>query len=620
MSSRLRGARRAALAPAVLAAVLGAICTGGLASAAAATHKVPASPRCTPSRLNTSDVLPGTSLAVSPVPDSYDAPPATQISMVGVPSSEIASVRVSGSSTGGHGGKLRAYSQGDGASFVPSSPFAAGETVTVSGTLRTPGHATPFRFHFVTAHEDVIPYAPGVHRIADPNEKQHFHSAPLLEPPLITVTARSPQTAPGYLFASPYNGPGPSGPMIFDESGSLVWFAPEPAGTEATNLQVQQLGGRPVLTWWQGYIPAQGFGEGEDIILNAAYKPVGRVHAGNGLKADLHDFHITPQATALVTVFNPVQCNLSGFGGPATSAVTDSIYQEIDLNTGLVRREWHSIDHVPFGDSYNSPASATSEWPFDFFHLNSLQQIPGEAMLISARNTWTVYELDTATGQIAERIGGKHSDVAIPGGAGTAFQHDATLLPNGTISIFDNGAEPKVHTQSRGLVVSLPSGSTTEALIAEYRHPSPLLSGSQGDIQQLENGDEFVGWGSEPYFSEFGSGGQLLFDAHMQGSYQSYRAYRFPWTGAPTSRPAIAAGPRSKTAPVTVFASWNGDTRTATWQLFAGGSPTSLKLVASAARSGFETAIQSPGAAPWVAVRALDASGRIIGASLAIPG
>ena len=45
----------------------------------------------------------------------------------------------------------------------------------------------------------------------------------------------------------------------------------------------------------------------------------------------------------------------------------------------------------------------------------------------------------------------------------------------------------------------------------------------------------FVGWGSEPYFSEYSAGGQLLFDAHMHGSYESYRAYRFPWIGAPTS-------------------------------------------------------------------------------------
>ena len=33
--------------------------------------------------------------------------------------------------------------------------------------------------------------------------------------------------------------------MIFEEQGNVVWFDPEPAGTEATNLQVQQLFGKP---------------------------------------------------------------------------------------------------------------------------------------------------------------------------------------------------------------------------------------------------------------------------------------------------------------------------------------------------------------------------------------
>jgi len=82
--------------------------------------------------------------------------------------------------------------------------------------------------------------------------------------------------------------------MIFDEAGNLVWFDPLAPNLAASNLQVQQYNGRPVLTWWQGYIPPQGFGQGEEVIDNSAYQQVARVHAGNGYKADLHDFHITP--------------------------------------------------------------------------------------------------------------------------------------------------------------------------------------------------------------------------------------------------------------------------------------------------------------------------------------
>ncbi len=583
----------------------------------------PPAPRCVPSTLNRSAVLPGTSLAVSPLPDSYDASPSTQISLLGAPPQALSDVSASGSLTGSHPGRLLAYSQGDGASFVPSRPFVSGETVTVGGKLTSGSGTQPFAFHFVVAHPDVLPYSPpSPHPDDDPNEVQHFRSRPELQPPAMMVDARSSQTAPGYLFAAPYGGPGPSGPVIFDESGSPVWFDPLPTGMEATNLQVQQYDGQPVLTWWQGSIPPQGFGEGEEMIDNSSYRQIGRVRAGNGYKADLHDFHITPGGTALVTVFDPIDCNLSAVGGPGGGAVTDSAFQEIDMKTRLVRREWDSLDHVGLGDSYSAPEITTAAWPFDYFHINSIDQTAAGTTLISSRNTSALYELNTLTGQVLTSIGGKHSGVKLAAGAATAFQHDATPLANGTISIFDNGAAPRIHPQSRGIVVAVNPQTNTDSVVAQYLHPGALSSSSQGDVQILQNGHVFVGWGSEPYFSEFTADGQLLFDAHMHGTYQSYRAYRFEWTGAPSEPPAIAAlatGAGAKRSLV-VYASWNGDTRTALWRVLAGSSARQLTPVASAARSGFETAIATPGPESYVAVQSLGAAGEVLATSRTIPG
>ena len=573
---------------------------------------------CAPSALNRSAVLPGTSLAVSPLPDSYDASPNTQISLLGAPAGALGDIGVSGSSTGRHRGRLKAYSQGDGASFVSSKPFDPGETVSVRGRLTVAGKAQTFAFHFVVSTPDKLRYVAPTRVPADPVEVQRFHSRPDLEPPTLVITARSPQSSPGDLFSAPYSGPGQNGPMIFDEGGNVVWFSPVPSGDAASNLQVQQLDGKPVLTWWQGYIPPQGFGEGEEVILNSDYDLVGRVHAGNGFKADLHDFHITPQDTAVLTVFDPIDCDLAALGGPHNDAVTDAIFQEIDLRTGLVRREWHSLDHVPLDDSYSSVKGTSTEWPFDFFHLNSIDQLPSGRTLISARNTWTLYELNTLTGQVLLRIGGKRSGVKLAGGTATAFQHDATVLANGTISVFDNGGVPKVQPQSLGLVVSVNPAAKTDTLVAQFAHPSALSSGSQGDIQQLANGDMLVGWGAEPYFSEFSPSGQLLFDGHMHGSYESYRTYRFSWVGTPHTGPAIAAVPAN--AAVTVYASWNGATQVASWCVFAGASPQTLAPVATGARTGFETAITTPARAPYVAVQALEASGAVIGTSKTIRG
>jgi hypothetical protein len=376
-----------------------------------------------------------------------------------------------------------------------------------------------------------------------------------------------------------------------------------------------------VLTWWQGDIHPQGFGQGEEMIYSSAYRQVGRVHAGNGYKADLHDFHITPQGTALLSVFDPIYCDLSGVGGPSAAAVTDSVFQEVDLASGLVRREWHSLDHVALSESYSSPRSVTTAWPFDFFHINSIDQLAAGQTLISARNTWALYELSTTTGQVELRVGGKRSEVKPVNGAATAFQHDATVQPDGTVSVFDNGAVPRVHPQSRAILVSLDPRAHTDTLLASYEHPGGLSAGSQGSVQTLiPGGNVFVGWGSQPYFSEFNSAGQLLYDAHWHGSYQSYRAYRFPWTGTPSAPPAIAVSAPGSGGPVNVYASWNGATGVASWRVLAGPSPAQLTQVASAAKSGFQTTIATPGPAPFLAVQALDASGAVLGTSQTLKG
>ncbi|HEY4996785.1 MAG TPA: arylsulfotransferase family protein [Solirubrobacteraceae bacterium] len=581
-----------------------------------AAFTAPSAGRCEASRLNVSALLPGTTLAVSPLPGSYDAPPRTAISMLGVPA-HLLEIHVDGAKSGPHSGRLRAFSQGDGASFLPSQPFIAGESVSVRGHIRVGSHTRRFAYNFVVAHPDNHLYSATAHVAGSQNQVMHFHSRPELQAPSLVVSATSPQSAPGYIFAAPYSGPGPAGPMIFDEAGNLVWFDPLASGASA-NLQVQLEGHTPVLTWWQGRITTQGFGQGEEMIYDSSYHQLGRVHAGNGLKADLHDFHITPQGTALLTAFDPIDCNLSALGGPAGAAVTDTVMQELDLATGLVRREWHSLDHVRLADSYSTATHASEAWPYDYFHLNSFQQLANGRTLISSRNTSALYELDTTSGQVLASIGGRHSTYKLGAGASTAYQHDASELANGTISIFDNGGVPKVHPQSRGIVIALDPTRKTDTVLAQYEHSSPISAASQGGFQTLSNGDAFISWGSSPYFSEFSSAGKLLFDAHMHGTYQSYRGYRFDWTGTPAEAPAIVA--TTSGARTSVYVSWNGDTRTATWRLLGGPSASQLAPIVSAPRSGFETTLSPPAAAPYLQAQALDATGAVIATSKVIKG
>jgi hypothetical protein len=435
----------------------------------------------------------------------------------------------------------------------------------------------------------------------------------------VTVTAQSPAVASGDVFVAPYGGTGQAGPMILEPSGALVWFKPLPANTEASNLEVQQYEGKPVLTWWQGDISVHGFGLGEDVIADDTYTDIAHVRAGNGLQADLHELQLTPQGTALITAYDPILCNLSAVGGPAYGGVTDSVFQEIDVRTGLVMYEWTSIDHVALGESYEPANRSSTAYPYDFFHLNSVSLDRDGSLLISSRNTWTVYKLAAASGQILWRLGGKHPSFKMGPGTGTAWQHDPRELPDGAISAFDNGDSPKAHTESRGIVVAVNQQTGTATLLTRLTHTPALLVESQGNLQALANGDWFVGWGQEPYFSEFSPEGQLLFDAHFPAHDESYRAFRFEWTGTPAHPPTFAFQAASGGAG-TVYASWNGATLVTSWRVLAGASPSSLSTVALAPHSGFETAIAVPAgtAGPYVEVQALGAGGQVLGSSAAV--
>jgi hypothetical protein len=561
-------------------------------------------------------------VTVSPVSGSRDASPATQISFLGVPAADISVISVTGSRSGVHAGRLLSYSQGDGASFVPARPFSEGERVTVRARLRSGGSSQPILDQFGIADEDPLTTTPEAIHPGSAAEVQSFHSRPDLQPPVVSVTASSPAVAPGDEFVAPYSGPGEAGPMILDQGGGLVWFKALPRYTSATSFRVQEYAGKPVLTWWQGGISVHGFGRGEDVIADSSYTDIAHVRAGNGDQADLHELQLTPSGTALITAYHPILCNLSSVGGPAYSGLTDGVLQEIDVKTGLVMYEWTSLDHVGLEESYAPVDISSTGTPFDYFHINSINLDPDGSLLVSARNTWAIYDVDARSGQIVWRLGGKKSSFTAGPGTRTAYQHDPRVLPGGLISLFDNGASPTVHPQSRGIVLSLNAQAGTATLVSQLTHTPALVADSQGNVQALANGDWFLGWGQEPDFSEYGPAGALLFDAHFPVHVQSYRSFRFAWTGSPAHPPAFAFAPGAPGAAGapgagTVYASWNGATQVASWKVLAGSAPGALEAVAEAPRSGFETSIQLPVGVrgPVVEVEALDTGGRLLGAS-----
>jgi hypothetical protein len=431
-----------------------------------------------------------------------------------------------------------------------------------------------------------------------------FVSEPSFRVPTLKVLQRSTSNS-GLVFVTTLTGPGQRGPMILDDRGRLVWF--KKTKNVAINFRRQIHKGRPVLTWWEGTISNIGTGQGEGVIVDTSYKEIARVRAGNGYAADVHEFLITPQGTALITIYSEKTVDLRPIGGPAAHPTLDSIVQEIDFASGKVLFEWHSLDHVPIQDSWSPILS-----PFDYFHINSVDVDLDGNLLVCARNTWGVYKLDRKTGAVLWRLGSKSSDFELGPGVLFQYQHDARAHPDGTLTLYDDGPGNATH-QSRAIRIGLSMADRRAVLLQEFTHPKPITAVAMGNAQFLSNGNVVVGWGTEPYITEFGPLGDVVFDATFEGGAWNYRAYRNSWHAKPAHPPSIAVRRRGSGA--TVYASFNGSTETAYWRVLGGPARNALRPLAIAARNGFETAIPLRNAPAHIAVRALDARKRPIATS-----
>jgi hypothetical protein len=465
-----------------------------------------------------------------------------------------------------------------------------------------------------------------------------FQSAPKLKPPALTVNRSSSGQAPGFIFTAVFQNKffttplvGQGGPMILDNQGRYVWLQPAKASAPDTlNLQVQRYQGKPVLTFWNGTVKSTGEMVGRWHVLNDRYKEIAKLTSANGWDPSGHELIITKSGTALTTGYRYVpNRDLTALGGGASQTLLDSGVIEYDLKTGKIVREWSADQHIPMNQSY-SRSSPQNPNALDPWHINSIDVDADGNWLVSMRNTWAIYKVDSTTGQVLWTLGGSASNFSIPDDVAFAFQHDARWRPGGQISIFDNDccafipqpsgppiAAPPVHgKQSRGLVMNVDETGKT-VTFATDRKLYDLTSGTQGNMQILPNGNALIGWGQQPFFSEYSKTGKLLLSVRFPDPDESYRAYRYPWIGRPSGRPSVAAVPSG--ARTRVYMSWNGATEVAAYRVSAGPTGRKLAVVSKRApRRGFETAITVRSAGPVVQVKALDSKGRVLGTSRAV--
>ncbi|MGK2933161.1 MAG: arylsulfotransferase family protein [Solirubrobacterales bacterium] len=568
-------------------------------------------------------------VAVYPVAGTKFVSNATTISFRGINPKrlKLSEIKVTGSKTGVHKGEKLRHSDGRGVSFVPKKKFAKREWIRVQTNLRITGaRKGDFRYKVadLTTRDDK-PLNPEIPPITD-----GLHSRPDLKPEKLEVTAYEPGVAPGNIFYAPKQ----DGLAIADNAGRTTWWQPtnfDVSGVTFYNFRTQKYNGRPVLTYWRGASSVTGYAQiGTFEILNRKYEKIASFKPGNGYKADIHEFQMTPRNTALVLSYVGVSKDLSKVGGAKNGRLLDNVVQEVDIKTGAVLFEWHSAGNIPINTGVGQVPEDRSS--FDYFHANSIQ-VDGDGYLVSSRRQSSIYRIHRKNGTIHWALSGtgnSRNDFQMGPGTEFGYQHDAQRLPNGDISMFDNSNgrfEPPVYPESSALVLRLSGkGKKRKAtLVKRYTHPGDgVVSASQGNAEPLANGNFFVGWGQPNLMTEFNAAGDVVFDASHTGTIipdlgvaSSYRAYKAPWSGIPQGKPAIAVDSTG----TKVWASWNGSQATAKWEVLTGADASSVAKVAELDWADFETEIATPALGAVTVVRALDKTGKELGRSAAVaPG
>jgi hypothetical protein len=330
----------------------------------------------------------------------------------------------------------------------------------------------------------------------------------------------------------------------------------------------------------------------------------------NGHPTDPHDIEFSDDGSrVLVQGWVQTTYDLSPWGGSANATVLNPVIQEQIVGTGEVTFEWSTLDHISPDETTESLTSGFG----DLFHSNSLEYDSDGNILVSMRNTSTVYKIDINTGDVIWRFGGEQSDFTFANAADApSYQHDARRLPDGQLSVFDNG-NAHSPTESSGRSYTLDESAMTATLTSDLRANPAAYSPFIGNNRQVSNGNQLVSYGTTGRMVEF-SGTSEVFTGTFASGWTSYRTERADWNATPATAPDVVVGETEDDGSREVYMSWNGATEVDSWRIEAGSSEDELTTLGTTPKSGFETGAEviAPEDADVFRVTALDDSGEVL--------
>jgi hypothetical protein len=451
-------------------------------------------------------------------------------------------ITVVGSTSGLHSGRVRLSDDEKTIVFNPRDPFTAAETVTVnlhSGVRITTGKPVDtLEFNFVVSPRKIVidPMYSLVSELKESYQSQTQAKAlPLAQQtqkngpsaptgdglpsdfPELTILA-SNNPSPGKIFIANFDLNNISVPylMILDNTAKPIFY--RKMNGNCLDFMVQPNG---LLTYWDTSL-------GYFIALDSLYNVVDSFKCGNGYSTDLHELRILPDGHALLLSYDPETVDMSQVvpGGDPTATVIGLIIQELDREKNVVF-QWRSWDHFQITDATHENLLAST---IDYVHGNTIELDNDGNIFISSRYMDEITKINRRTGDIMWRMGGKNNQFTfINDPIGFSHQHAIRRLPNGNITLFDNG---NFHSPSfsRAVEYQLDEQNKTVTLVWQFRNSPDNYGYAMGNIQRLDNGNTMIGWGtSNPTLTEVRPDGTKAFELNLPEGNYSYRAFRFPW-------------------------------------------------------------------------------------------
>jgi hypothetical protein len=479
---------------------------------------------------------------ISPVPGSRFVSPTTDIILrprgtfdAGETVSATA-LRVIGSLSGVH--TVKCLISDDQRTLVChlNKPFSAGEavsvrvlagTVTSSGigldtlsfTFTTRNHVEPLREPSSFANEQDESGASPLHLVPSvfENSPTPTDSTPS-DFPVISVTNPGKIAVPGGVFMANF---APGGNVrapyliIASTDGIPLWYRKMTGQCLDFKRQPNAL-----FTYYDTSV-------GCFLAMDTSYAVVDTFRCGNGYATDPHELQLLSNGHALLMSYDtePYAMDTVVQGGSPNAHVTGLIIQELDKSKNVVF-QWRSWDHVKITDSRLIDLTASL---IDYIHGNALDTDPDGNILLSSRHFSEITKINRQTGDIIWRCGGTNNQFTLVNDSlWFAYQHAVRRLPNGHITLYDNGNEhnPKF---SRAVEYVLDEQNKTATLVWEYRH-SPILWGSAtGFVQRLADGSTLVDWGfTNPNLTLVAPDNTAVFDMSFAQGVYTYRAFLYP--------------------------------------------------------------------------------------------